>query len=252
MQKSLQISKTFAMHQPHFLPWLPYFAKIASATQFVILDNVQYRRYYYQARTRVRVSVRSEKTRWLVLPVRSSTRLLIRDIELAGRKPLERVKKDLINTYHRAPYFDATWPMIENALSPSHTHLLQVNVALLRGIFSTLNILPPAFHLCSDLTLSPHRELRITEAARALQMSLLLVGWGGSRTVHDQDTLQAHGVTMVHVRPSQMFAAASNTHTGLTILDSIFLRGAAHTADLVEKASTQFHDAVIALGGTRS
>jgi len=244
MPRSLQIAKTFSMHQPHFLPWLPYFAKLASASKFVVMDNVQYRRYYYQARTRVRVSIRSDETRWLILPVRSSTRLLIRDIKLAGRNPLERVKKDLTNTYQRAPHFASTWPTIEQALSVPHSDLLQVNIALLHAVFSLLDIAPPCFHLSSDLTWSQNRELRIAEAARVLDATLLLVGWGGSSTAHDQKALHEHGVTMVHVSPTRMLAECRNTHTGLTILDTIFLRGPAYTAGIIENASRMFHDAV--------
>lgn len=250
MSRSLQIMRTFAMHQPHFLPWLPYFAKLASASKFVVLDNVQYRRYYYQARTRVRVSIRSDETRWLVLPVKSSTRMLIRDIKLAGRNPMERVKKDLTNTYHKAPHFDSTWPTIKEALSVPHRYLLQVNIELLYAVFSLLGIAPPSFYLSSELTSSQDRELRIAEAAHALEATLLLVGWGGSITAHDQKALQEHGVTMVHVSPTRMLAESRNTHTGLTILDTIFLRGTTHTAKIIEKASSIFHDAVTAFDGT--
>ncbi len=246
MLQPLQILGTFAMHQPHFLPWLPYFVKLASTSKFVVLDNVQYRRYYYQARTRVRVSIRSDETRWLVLPVKSSTRLLICDIKLAGRNPLERVKKDLTNTYHKAPHFESTWPTIEEALSVPHSHLLQVNIALLHAVFSLLDITPPSFYLSSELTSSQDRELRIAEAARALEAVLLLVGWGGSTTAHDQKVLQEQGVTMVHVKPTRMLAESSDTHTGLTVLDTIFLRGPAHTAEIIEKASRIFHNAVTA------
>ena len=248
MQLSLSIPNTFAMHQPHFLPWLPYFAKIASAAHFVVLDNVQYRRYYYQARTRVRVSIRSEETRWLILPVKSSTRLLISDIRLVEGEALKRLKKDLTNTYRRARYFEAAWPTIEKTLSVSYTHLLHVNIALIHAVFSILRISPPPFHLCSELTKSPDRELRIVESGKALRSNLLLVGWGGSTTVHDQDALQTQGITMVHVRPSQMLAGSTYNCNGLTILDTIFLRGARHTANLVKKASHHFQDAVANIG----
>jgi len=221
------------MHQPHFLPWLPYFAKIASAAHFVVLDNVQYRRYYYQARTRVRVSIRSEDTRWLVLPVKSSTRLLICDIRLMEGETLKRLKKDLTNTYRRAPYFEAAWPTIEETLSVSYSHLLDVNIALLRAVFSILCISPPLFHLCSELTESQDRELRIAEAGNALKCGMLLVGWGGSVSAHDQEALRSQGITMVHASASEVLGDSPGNCTGLTILDTMFLHGVRQTADLV-------------------
>ena len=33
---------TIAIHQPNYLPWLGYFAKIFAADVFVFLDDVQY------------------------------------------------------------------------------------------------------------------------------------------------------------------------------------------------------------------
>lgn len=39
-----------AIHQPNFVPWLPYFRKIAAADIFVILTEAQFSRDYYQQR----------------------------------------------------------------------------------------------------------------------------------------------------------------------------------------------------------
>ena len=32
------------IHQPHYLPWLGYFAKMDQADVFVLLDNVQFKK----------------------------------------------------------------------------------------------------------------------------------------------------------------------------------------------------------------
>ena len=34
-----------SIHQPQYIPWLPYFAKIAMCDTFVFLDNVQFQKW---------------------------------------------------------------------------------------------------------------------------------------------------------------------------------------------------------------
>lgn len=45
-----------AIHQPEHLPWLGFFNKMANADEFVILDNVQYRKRYFQNRNKILVN----------------------------------------------------------------------------------------------------------------------------------------------------------------------------------------------------
>ena len=41
-----------SIHQPEHLPWPGFFNKIKSVDQFVILDNVEYRKVYYHNRNK--------------------------------------------------------------------------------------------------------------------------------------------------------------------------------------------------------
>ena len=55
-----------AIHQPHYLPWLGYFAKWAAADLFVFLDTVQYEKNGWQNRNRIKTP---DGPRWLTVPV---------------------------------------------------------------------------------------------------------------------------------------------------------------------------------------
>ena len=56
-----------AVHQPHYAPWLGYFAKWAASDLFVFLDTVQYVKNGWQNRNRIKTR---EGPRWLTVPVR--------------------------------------------------------------------------------------------------------------------------------------------------------------------------------------
>jgi len=66
-----------AIHQPHYLPWLGYFAKWAAADLFVFLDTVQYEKNGWQNRNRIKTR---EGPRWLTVPVRAKLGTMIRDV----------------------------------------------------------------------------------------------------------------------------------------------------------------------------
>ena len=57
-----------AIHQPEFAPWLGYFHKMQSADVYVFLDNVQFKKRYFENRNYLRDADKDEKV-WLTIPV---------------------------------------------------------------------------------------------------------------------------------------------------------------------------------------
>ena len=45
-----------AIHQPEHLPWIGFFNKMMNADVLVILDDVQYRKRYFQNRNQILVN----------------------------------------------------------------------------------------------------------------------------------------------------------------------------------------------------
>ena len=54
------------IHQPQYMPWLPYFSKISRADTFVFLDNVQFEKNGLQNRNELK---NSNGRFWLTVPV---------------------------------------------------------------------------------------------------------------------------------------------------------------------------------------
>ncbi len=73
-----------AIHQPHYLPWLGYFAKWAAADLFVFLDTVQFEKNGWQNRNRIKTR---DGARWLTVPVRASLGTPIKDVTIDERQP---------------------------------------------------------------------------------------------------------------------------------------------------------------------
>lgn len=60
------MSRTLAVMQPTFLPWLGYFGLIAQADVFVLLDTVEFSRGSWHQRNRIRTA---SGLQWVTLPV---------------------------------------------------------------------------------------------------------------------------------------------------------------------------------------
>lgn len=63
------MGKVVAIHQPNFMPWFPFFYKMASCDVFVLLMHCQFEKNGYQNRFLY-------KDKWITNPVRSGTGLI--------------------------------------------------------------------------------------------------------------------------------------------------------------------------------
>lgn len=72
-----------AIHQPEFAPWLGYFHKMHSADVYVFLDNVQFKKRYFENRNYLRDRNKDEKV-WLTIPVETKGKYnqAIKDVKI--------------------------------------------------------------------------------------------------------------------------------------------------------------------------
>ena len=96
--------RVIGIHQPEYLPWMGFLNKLSNSDVFVILDNVQYRRNYFQNRNRIRTATGWS---WLTVPVKKAPlETPIMDIEIDNSRPWgENHMKGLSQNYSKAPHF---------------------------------------------------------------------------------------------------------------------------------------------------
>ena len=92
-----------SIHQPETYPQLSYFDKIKRSDLFIILDNVNYRKNYFQNRNVL--NMESGEKVYLTLPVNKKTDLIFNKIvtdPLIAKKHFSTIK----NIYGAAPYYN--------------------------------------------------------------------------------------------------------------------------------------------------
>jgi hypothetical protein len=85
-----------SIHQSQYIPWFPYFKKIAMSDIFVVMDNVQFQKNGVQNRNKIR---NYDGDFWLTIPVtgnRSPLRIQRRHTGLAIKNGLSNSIKRTI------------------------------------------------------------------------------------------------------------------------------------------------------------
>lgn len=131
-----------AIHQPEHLPWMGFFNKMMNADKLVILDNVQYRKRYFQNRNQILVN--GEK-KYVGVPVNIDNyrQKTIADMQiyLDTEVPWKnKYLKTIEYNYKHHPFFEEYFPFFENLLGEDISSLYEFNMEIIRYFAQKLGI----------------------------------------------------------------------------------------------------------------
>jgi len=120
------------IHQPEHFPYMGFFQKIQSADLYVVLDNVKFRKNYFQNRNKF--INKSGDEEWFTVPVnKKANSMLIKDVKVLNNLIW---RKKIINKLKQNLNVDLT--RIYDAES-----LLEINVASIKWCMERLSINTP-------------------------------------------------------------------------------------------------------------
>ncbi|RJO64259.1 MAG: hypothetical protein C4540_05100 [Candidatus Omnitrophota bacterium] len=218
-----------SVHQPHYLPWLGYFHKIASSDCFVFLDCVQYKPREFQNRNKIR----TEKGGiWLTVPVqmKHKGRQVIREVLIDNEFPWMRQHARSLQTwYARAPYFNEYFPFFEDLYQKAWEKLTDLNVYIIRHVLTQLSIETPVYFE-SACDIQGTKTDRIIELCKKMNADTYLSGTGGKEYL-EQDKFIKAGITLeyqefVHPQYRQQFLSRNDDFIPcMAIIDLLFNEG---------------------------
>lgn len=167
-------------HQPAYLPWQGYFARLLDVDRLVLLDHVQFAERGRQHRTWIR-SPRGGR-HLLSIPVRRSGRFgqSLREVEIAESRWAQRHWRTLEQVYRRAPYFADLRDELYRVYQHPWTTLHEVNDALIRLLLDALG-LPVRITHSSTISPAGHKTAMLIDLARRTGTSVLRVGTSAPR-----------------------------------------------------------------------
>jgi hypothetical protein len=168
------------IHQPEHLVWLGLLNKISQADIFVIFDDTQFKKNYFENRNKIKTA---QGWTWLTVPVKStSLNTKIKDIEISyDRDWQKKYLNTLVMNYSRAPFFKSYFPRIESIILKKHRFIMDLNLELL-FLFMELFGIKKKTIKSSELHLPENIEggsNLCLEICRAIKADMYLAGSSG-------------------------------------------------------------------------
>lgn len=190
-----------AIHQAEHLPWFGYFHKMNIADKFIILDNVQFKKNYFENRNRIYTP---QGLKYLTLPVKMKGHLEKKffEIELIDNWKKKYVKTLDLN-YKKAPFFKDIEPVIENIKNYNENNLFEINMIIINSIKSILDI-DTELIKASELNVVGKKTELLINILRKVNASSYIVGKSGFDYM-DLELFKENGIGLVEHKINHPF-----------------------------------------------
>ena len=219
------VSNLVAIHQPNFFPWLGYFAKIARADRFVVLDHVQFPKTKGNWSNRTRLLI-GGKPRFFTMPIRRDYHGVRAFHEMLASEQAawrEDLLKTLRTHYARSQHFAEVFSVVEPIILNPHENLAEYNFSALRALAPRLGIDANKFVLSSPIAPATQATEMLVDLIRAVGGDGYLCG-GGSADYLEPARFAEAGVELVfqsYRHPVYPQVGAGEFAPGLSCLDAL-------------------------------
>ncbi len=216
--------KIVSIHQPQYLPWVPYFNKILRSDEHIVLDNVQFQKNGVQNRNQIKTS---QGAAWLTVPVRHRFGQLINETEVADEKTLAKHLRSIEVNYRRSRYFAEVFDLFQRVLDQPCALLVQVNNNCVGAVLDYFGY-GGKIREASSLGVEGKGSELILNICKAVGATTYLSGPGGRNYLH-LDEFQAQGILVVfqeyHPVEYQQLFPERGFIKDLSVIDLLFNLG---------------------------
>ncbi len=137
-----------AIQQPEHLPWIGFFNKMLHCDLYVCLDNVQFKKRYFENRNKIKTPKGWD---WLTVPVitKGLYTQKINEVKIDDSQEWRRKYLNCLKTnYAKTDYFEEVFNGLTGVIGKNYDKLLELNLALIHLVRDYLGISTPLF--CSS------------------------------------------------------------------------------------------------------
>ena len=168
------------IHQPEHLPWMGFFNKLSKADVFVILDNVPYRKNYFQNRNKI---IGSNGVQYIGIPTVNvghidgtiaTTRIALQGNANWKNKYLNTIRM----SYGKYPFFSEVYPVLEQAILLDTEYLADINILIFQSFAERMGF-NPKYIRASTLEVKGAKSDLILDICRCLNADTYIAGPSG-------------------------------------------------------------------------
>ena len=227
-----------SIQQPEYFPWIGYFDKFSKVDEVIILDNVQFKKRYFENRNKVRTA---NGWCWIRTPVLTKGRYdqRIMEVEIDNsllwqRKLLATLRQNYANSPKWEGLGDELCAIIQ---SSSYAKLADFNILIIHYLADKLGLARKT-HLASSLETMQTGSGLILEICRRIGCTTYLSGPDGANYL-DEEAFAQQGI---EIRYQNFTHPVYRQHQGgefvpaMSALDMLFNLGTDCTAMFGEQA----------------
>lgn len=190
IEKPIPRRMIYTVHQPHYIPYPGYLAKVAAADAFVFLEGVQYVRREWQNRNRVKGP---DGPVWLTVPVKGEYRAAIREMAVDDSADWRRKHVETLRRFYSKAPHASEMEAFEEAIAPSFASLAELTMATTSFFLERFAIATPRKAMEDFEPLPDEPNARIIAIGKALGAEVYLAGAGG-RNYMDLELFERAGI----------------------------------------------------------
>ena len=135
--------KLITIHQPETYPWLGFFNKMMLADEYVILDNVQFRKNYFQNRNQF---LTKQGAIYLSVPIDFKSNKIIKNIKIRYNEKWQLKHLNTIKqAYSKSTYFHVHIAFFEDLYSKKFELLIEFNMYIINYLRKIFDIHTPVY-----------------------------------------------------------------------------------------------------------
>jgi len=174
-------------HQPSYLPWLGLFSKINSSDTFVYLDTVQYSKWDWSSRNKIR---NQKSWMWLTVPVltQGKNNQLFTEVKIDNKYRWARKHWTSISmNYARAPFFSLYENFFNDVYTTEWNYLSELNEHITKFLIESLGIKTKFVKASTSLQLEGHKSALVLDMCMKMNAKTIIFGGEGKNYAEVED-----------------------------------------------------------------
>lgn len=206
--------------QPYFMPYIGYWQLLSAVDKYVVYDDVNFIKGGWINRNRILLN---GKVQNINLPMEgASSNKLINEIKVSSNSILRnKVLKTIYMAYHKTPYFEIVYPILERVLMNEETNIAKFIFYSIKEVCTYLDI---ETELILSSSLDKNNQLKskdkVLEICKVLCCDEYYNAIGG-KELYSVEEFEEHGVQLYFLKTKDIIYKQFNNsfESNLSIID---------------------------------